>query len=195
MNRNVTRTVLACAVLALACSWALADGNVNFTVISRHLDDDSWDKLQNQVGVGVNVDFSPEKWPIHFAFGVVASGRDESNDNDWRWWRESDYSGGVGELSFGALWLPNQASSTRPYLGVGVAKTFERRRERIDGDFVTDSDNSFGWYVNAGVYWRVGSRLNLGVDGRILHGTKGHLFDIERSSNYKQIALLVGFGF
>ncbi len=57
MNRNVTRTVLACAVLALACSWALADGNVNFTVISRHLDDDSWDKLQNQVGVGVNVDF------------------------------------------------------------------------------------------------------------------------------------------
>jgi hypothetical protein len=190
----MTRTLAGLFVVALACSWASATGNVNFVIGARHLDDDTWDKVQNQVSGSIAVDFSPEDWPVHFVFGAAGSGRDE-NGESWRWWdRTTDY-GRVGELSFGAVLLPNRKSQTRPFIGAGVAKTFSRVGHKVNGEWIEESDNAVGVYLNAGVYWRLGEKFNIGLDARVLRGATGTLFGVEQSANYKQIGLLLGFGF
>lgn len=199
MNRRhlVLAAAAALAIVLTAPSAALAAGNVNFVVGPRSMQDDSWGELDTQGAVGIAVDFSPEDWPIHFVFGAQVSAQEDNDDDDFFF--EDDLTGVVGELSFGAVWLPSTRSTTRPYVGVGIART--AAAIDLDGEFGPDedddrdSDNSWGYYVNAGVYWRLGARFNIGIDGRILRGTDEVVFGVERSSNYSQVGLLLGFGF
>ena len=60
---------------------------------------------------------------------------------------------------------------------------------------VSDDDTTVGVYVNGGVYWRLGKRFNIGIDGRIVTGTSIELFGARGDANYGQLGLILGFGF
>ncbi len=199
---NIRRRVLAAAAaLTIAVPFApepaLAGGNVNFVLGARTMRDDAWGDLQDQGAFGVAVDFSPEDWPIHFVFGAQVSAQED--DDEEFFFFEDSLTGVVGELSFGAVFLPNTNTTTRPYIGAGLVRT--ATAIDLDGEFGEDededrdSDNSWGYYANAGVYWRLGTRFNIGIDGRLVRGTDEVVFGQRRSAQYGQIGLLLGFGF
>jgi hypothetical protein len=57
-----------------------------------------------------------------------------------------------------------------------------------------DSDNSPGLYVEGGVYWRLASRLNIGVHARLVAGTDVDLFSVNGDADYGQFGFLIGWG-
>lgn len=191
MRRTVLFAV-ALLVAPLAAPAAIADGNVNFTLSARRMADSGWGDLRNQGALIAQVDFSPENWPVRFAFGLGGSARDEEDDGGEFFFDEPDRSARITEASFGLLWLPNRKSPTRPFIGAGIVSTWQRLE--LDESDRRDTDNSFGVYVNAGVYWRLGDRFNIGVDARVVRGTDGQLFGNDASADYGQIGLLLGFG-
>jgi opacity protein-like surface antigen len=164
---------------------ALAGGNVNFLIANRSLDNDRWDPVSPQPAFGVAVDISPGGGPIAIAFGAQFSAREE---------RDDAYA--IGEVSVGALWKPRVGGSAYPYLGAGIAHVaaavdLDFEDDDIDTD---DDDSSIGWYLNGGVSWRLGERLNLGLDARLMRGTEGELLGIEGDADYLQVGVLIGFG-
>ena len=55
-------------------------------------------------------------------------------------------------------------------------------------------DQSFGYYLNGGVFWRLGKRFNIGLDLRYLGGAEVTVLDVDFSPNYMQAGLILGFG-
>ena len=54
------------------------------------------------------------------------------------------------------------------------------------------NDYSFGYYGTAGIYFKVGDRFNIGMDGRIVRGTSIALEGREGDADYEQVSLLMG---
>lgn len=183
MSRSLKRMgIVGLVCIAASLAPALADGNVNFVLGSRSMsDDDNWGDLDTQDAFGVNVDFGVADWPVRLVVGAHGSSKDKH-----------DVEGSVGEASFGVmkLWKLSHDGMVRPYVGGGLAAV----GAEIDGPGFDDDDGSIGLYISGGVYWRLGSRFNIGVDGRFLTGTDIELFGISGDADYLQIGLLLGFG-
>jgi opacity protein-like surface antigen len=155
-----------CLGVFFASAPALADGNVNFLIGERRLQEDFWERtdLDRQGLFGMNFDYGQPTWPIRAMFGVHTSGAFD--------WDSGDNVPGFGdpeavvvELSAGAAWMPLQGR-TRPYIGAGVSRV----GAWVDL-FSDDYDSSFAYYVHGGVFWRLGSNFNFGFDLRTLQGS------------------------
>ncbi len=178
------RVLVSLAVLALISTGAAqAAGNVNFLLGQRELDDDVWGSdFESQPAFGVQADFGGSQWPVLMAVGLHLSGQSED-------YGYGDVTVAVAEISFGANWLPLRKGAVRPYLGGG----FESVGLAIDTPYDdTESDSSLGYYVNGGIYWRLGDHFNLGLDLRLLRGTDFDKFGV--NANCTQYSLLLGFG-
>ena len=192
MRQRKVWTAIA-IVLLLAASPSLAGGNANFLIGSRALDEDFWEPLEQQGVFGVTVDFGKEGWPVNLAIGVYGSGTTEEESNLVL--GDTDVTGAVGELSFGVLKAWSPKGSFHPYVGGGLASV--GAAAEIDTQFFGDDDDhdsSLGVYIHGGVFWRLGSRFNLGVDARSVLGTKITLFGEEGDADYFQLGLLLGWG-
>ncbi len=88
--------------------------------------------------------------------------------------------------------------SIRPYVGGGLAWVYGRQDRLIDiggGIRATTSDraNTFGWYLQAGVSMRFGSRFHWGLDARILRAPEVTFFGRESSLDYDEVTLFIGW--
>jgi hypothetical protein len=195
MSRIVQAVVLVLLLAALAPAASLAGGNANFTIGERDLSDE-WSSLDSQPMIGANVDWGMDGWPVHLAWGLNTSF--DSQDGVYN----EDLSAAVVELSFGALWLPIRNKPLRPYLGAGIASlaaAFEA--DSYYGGSSDADDQDFGYYATAGLYWRLGSHFNLGIDLRYGWGAE---FDLSFESKFEEqykvdgdyfaYSLLLGFG-
>lgn len=81
----------------------------------------------------------------------------------------------------------------RPYLGAGILKMYVATGSNWGFFGNSENDDSFGFYGNAGVFFKVGDRFNIGVDGRIVRGTKLTLAGIDVDADYEQASVLLGF--
>jgi outer membrane protein W len=81
----------------------------------------------------------------------------------------------------------------RPYLGAGVLTMFASVDAGANAWNGGDSDHSFGFYGNAGLFFKVGSSFNIGIDGRIVRGTSVTLAGTELDANYERASMLFGF--
>ncbi|MCU0232185.1 MAG: porin family protein [Acidobacteria bacterium] len=191
MSRNVQAVVLVLFLVALAPAAALAGGNANFTIGLRALNDRHWEPAENQLMLGANVDWGMDNWPVHLAWGLNASADSQKGRYG------DEMTAAFAELSFGALWLPLRDKSVRPYLGAGITSVAAQVDEEAKND-----DQDFGFYANAGVYWRLGPRFNLGLDLRYGWGAEFALsfeepkFDLTTAvdGDYFAYSLLLGFG-
>ncbi len=199
MSRLVRIALLALLVAALAPSVAHSGGNVNFTLGERDLGND-WSPLDGQPMFGVVVDWGMDEWPVHLAWGLNVS----ADSEDMRvYGADVEFTAAYAEVSFGAVWLPIRDKSFRPYLGAGIASVSAAYEFDVYGLSYDDDDQDFGYYANAGIYWRLGSRFNLGLDLRYGGGTE---FEFESPDDgkfdetlrvdgpYFAYSLLLGFG-
>lgn len=132
-------------------------GDVNFIIGGKGLDKD-WKPNENQGEFGAEVTWGGSDWPIAFATDILAS----SGGGDLLGFTINDQS---SELAFGVrkIW---EAGSARPYIGGGVAKLAAQRE--VNG--VTNKDSTLGGWIGAGIFWRLGSRFNIGLAARVSRG-------------------------
>ncbi len=197
MSRIAQVAALVLPLVALAPTAALAGGNANFTIGERDLGGD-WSPLDGQLMLGATVDWGMDDWPVHLAWGLNASADSQDNIYGYGPWNTS---AAYAELSFGALWLPIRDKAVRPYLGAGIASVAVAYEEKAFGRKVDGDDQDFTYYANAGIYWRLGPRFNLGIDLR--YGGAAE-FDVSVSSKFEDsikkdggyfaYSLLLGFG-
>jgi len=188
--KNLHRWLAVCFVLGALSVPAWAGGNANFVLGGRALDEDFWSPVDSQAVVGVTVDFGREGWPVHLETGIQGS----ADDDDLFDVGLVKLTGSVAELSFGVnkTWKPK--GNVRPFLGGGLASVTARLEAETPLGDVDDEDTSGGVYVHGGVFWRLGERFNIGLDGRILVGTDITLFGAEGDADYAQFGLVLGWG-
>ena len=164
MRRASMRRVLALGVLFFvaglmdpAIARADSKGEVNFIIGKKMLAQD-WEPNEDQGEFGAEVTWGGSDWPIAFATDIVASSAGaeilgvEVNDR-------------TAELAFGVrkVW---EAGPARPYIGGGIAKLEAERK----ANGVTVDDTTLGGWIGAGIFWRLGSRFNIGLAARVSRG-------------------------
>ena len=184
--------MLLAFVVALVAFPAAADmsGNVQFLVGQRWLSD-AWDAVDEPSVFGVEVDFAPQTSPIRVALGVQMAG--DSSTLPGPIAGSDDIDVGFFELSAGFLWHPVKKAIARPYIGGGVLTMGAATGTDLVFFGADESDQSFGFYGNAGIFFKVGEHFNIGIDGRIVRETEFDFGAVEIDGDYEQAALLIGF--
>jgi hypothetical protein len=192
MRRALKVIVLVAGLFVAGSASADMEGNVQFLVGQRYMDD-FWKPLDRQPMFGVAVDFAPKGSPVHVALSI--SGSDEKQTVVTPFFGHTNAEAGVFELSAGFVWLPVKKAIARPYLGAGVVTLGAAVNGGWDFFSATDTDHSFGFYGNAGIFFKVGDTFNIGIDGRIVRGTKVQFGTQTGNADYTQASLLLGFSF
>jgi hypothetical protein len=143
---------------------------------------------------GVIVDFAPESSPVRVALGGQFSA-DSKTVTTPTFGKVGDVAVGTFEFSAGFVWLPVKKAPVRPYLGAGALLLTAVVGNDWNDFGSGDSDTTFGFYGNAGIYFKVGDTFNIGLDGRIVRGTSIQLGPTEGDADYEQVSLLLGFSF
>ncbi len=185
MSRKMN-LLAACVALLLAGTPALAGGNVNFSLGSRSMNESDLEPVDEQTFIGAYVDFAVSDWPIDLAGGIYRSTESDSAG-------PFDISVTITELSFGAMKTWQFAGNMHPFAGGGLS-IVQAEAEVDTGTVSTDeSDTAAAMYAEGGVYWRLGSAMNLGAHARFNRGAS-HGFDgAEVDSDYFQVGVLAGF--
>ena len=169
-------------------------GNTQFLIGERYMTDkDFWEPFDTQMMFGVEVDFAPAKSPIHVALAGSFSTDDTRVSAPFHG-ATGDVRVGLAEFSAGFLWHPVRHGIVRPYIGGGavlLGASIDTDIGSFFGD--SDTDTSFGFYGNAGVFFKVGESFNIGVDGRIVRGTDFDFSGLQADADYEQVAMLLGF--
>jgi hypothetical protein len=175
--------------MALLAAPAIAGGNANFFLGSRGLDKDFWTPVNGQFAFGGTVDFGKKEWLIHLETGTYVSVGYEEN-----FLGSTDVTGSVSEIFFGVnkTWITK--GPARPFIGGGLASVGAAYRINGPGGDIDDHDGSGGAYFHGGVFWRLGNRFNIGLDGRLLGGTKITLFGAQGDADYAQLGMVLGWG-
>lgn len=166
-------------------------GNVQFLVGQTWLSD-YWEPLDEPMSFGVEADFAPKKSPVHVALGLHFGGQGETVSLPY-FGDTGNVGAGFVELSAGFVWLPVKKSVARPYLGAGVVQMFAGIGAGSDLWDEGDGDASFGFYGNAGIFFKIGDSFNIGIDGRIVRGTDITIAGFDGDADYEQASLLFGF--
>jgi hypothetical protein len=188
--KRFLRGLILCSIAALFASPALAGGNANFVLGMRGLDKDFWEPVNGQAAFGVTVDFGRKEWPIHLETGFHTSVGYEEN-----FFGSADVIGAVSEVDFGVNKTWELKGGVRPYVGGGLAALGASYKIDVPGGGdIDDDDGSGAFYVHGGLFWRLGSRFNIGFDGRFLVGSDVTLFGVEGDADYAQFGMILGWG-
>lgn len=210
MKRGLT--MLVCAAALVAARGALAQdeppppsaeeastpaadegmsGNTQFFIGQVYLEN-YWTPIDKPASFGFEVDFAPKKSPVRVALAMNVFGDGERVTSPY--FGETG-SVGVGFLEFSAgfLWHPVKHGVARPYLGAGVLRMFAAIGAGSDFWIAGDSDQSFGYYGNVGIFFKIGDSFNIGLDGRLVRGTSLTLAGQEVDADYERASLLLGF--
>jgi hypothetical protein len=172
-------------ILGLLTAPAFAEGNANFVLGWRGLNEDFWSPVDDQLMDGATADFGKENWPVHLAIGVYSSAAEKG---EW------SVVAATFEASFGVLKVWNVAGNTHPFVGGGLSFVFAAAEVESGFGWSEDDDNSGAVYAQGGIFWRLGRRFNIGVDARLLTGSEIELFGEKGDADYFQFGLLLGFG-
>lgn len=198
MKAALPRLLISSLLVAVVPAPVHAAGDVLIQLPfgSRQMsDEETWERTRGQSIIGASIDFGSESWLLHPVIGLFGSTSQGTIGS--RYGPGTDVRAVLVELSIGArkTWHPGRA---RPFIEAGVTnlvaeKDFERPKT-LD---VEDSDRSLGAYLQAGVYWRPGARVNVGLSLRYVTGTSLDYSFPERitgDGDYFQGGLVLGWG-
>ena len=208
MKPGVTVVVLAAALVTAGAAWAEdppspepaeentsssdgMTGNVQFLIGQTYLSD-FWKPVDEPASFGVEVDFGPSKSLVHVAMAWSGS-TDSGTVTTPYFGRTGHVAVGFLEFSAGFLVHPVRKAFVRPYFGAGALRVFASTDSGANAWNGGDNDQSFGFYANAGIFFKVGDHFNIGFDGRIVRETKILLVGVEGDADYEQINMLIGF--
>lgn len=166
-------------------------GNTQFFIGQAYLGD-QWKPIDEPASFGFEVDFAPKKSPVHVALGFNVAGDDAHVSLPY--FGQTGHVGvGFVEFSAGFVWHPVKKAPVRPYVGAGIVRMFAGVGSGSDFWSGGDNDQTFGYYGNAGIFFKVGDVFNIGFDGRFVRGTSVTIAGIETDVDYDQVSLLLGF--
>jgi hypothetical protein len=192
----VAVVILAAASLTVPPALADADGHVNFFLGQKSLDSDDWAPIDDQFEFGAVMSFGQESWPVHIAVDVLGSVGQEDVYDDLL--GSVTLTGSTFEVDTGVrkIW---KKGKTLPYIGAGVS-VIGAALELDNGFSSVDANGGgFGFWAGGGVFWRLGTRFNIGLDLRysaaevdLDFGSGVVAHDV--SAGGLQLGLLLGFG-
>lgn len=181
MSRRFVRfLVVSVAAGAMFCLPAAAatKGHVHFFGGNYMLnDEDDTEPLEDLTQVGVELSIAPADSPVMVAVDLLFARGDESqSDSVAGFSADFDIELELTELAVGVrkIW---EESSIRPFIGGGIGfvqadATFDVNLESPLGNvsFSEDEeDDALGFWAQAGLFWRLGSRFEIG--GQIRYNT------------------------
>lgn len=187
-------TCVGAVIAAAVVVPAFAGGNVNFVGGGRGLDRDLWGELDQQPVFGVMVDYIAPTWPVRLE-GAIFFSSETTDEVEPVFFTTSEVEGRVSELAAGLNKTWGERGRARPFVGGGLAWVVAEKevRSAFFGDAHEDSD-ALGVYVHGGIFWRVSSTFNLGVDARLMGTTDVGLLGVSGGAGYGQVGILLGVG-
>jgi len=160
-------TVMTLAALALTFSPAHAGavGQVNFFLGQKSLDSSVPDAVQDQLEFGAVMSFGQSDWPVYIAADVLTSVDEETvaafGGNVTLTAVTFEFDSGVRKI-----WKAGKGGKVLPYVGGGIG--IIGAALELDNGFVSvDADDAaLGLWADTGVFFRLGSHFNIGVDLR-----------------------------
>jgi hypothetical protein len=201
MKRLSLLFVMVLVTTTAFMSTARAEGNANFILGLRLLDEEFWQPVDDQLSIGVNVDWGSVGDPIRLAAGLHYSEDKEIGPGPGLFGFLStvtEAKGSILEVSFGIekIWI-NRRSSVRPYIGGGLA--WVNADYEVVRTGIRASDSSAGYYVHGGIFWATRPHgpevsFNYGFELRMVGGTDIDLGGLSADADYLQLGFLFGLG-
>ena len=158
-------------------------GDANFIFGQKVLDESDWQPVENQDLFGLEVSWGEKSWPIQIATDLFGSYKEDSFEGITA--KTSEFGMGVRKI-----WGQRHV---HPYLGAGAAIVYGAAELDFSGIIVKDSDTSTGAWAGGGVFWRLGSRFNLGLAARYSR-SKVTLFDTDMEAGGYEGGLILRWG-
>jgi opacity protein-like surface antigen len=176
MKRHIGMLAVVLLTLGALTAPALASGDANLIFGRKSLSgtevEGSGVDGQSQLGVTVTLDFD---WPVMLAVDLLSSSKDHNSvltvQDRLELWTDVE----TTELDVGVrkFW----GDKLKPYIGGGLAYVKLDALQIESGDFgvpgseyqdtiIDDSDSAIGFWLNAGLLYRLGKNLNIGIDVR-----------------------------
>lgn len=198
MRRLVLLSLFGALLLSLFARPAAAETDewtANFNVLIgirslSHLQ--YWDPVHEQQVYGGEVDFGKKEWWFLGYAGIFGSSNSANRSIT-----DVDVYSRFREISFGVKTNIPDYNGIFPYFGGGASFiTAEQRiNPRTSGEVADRDENNGGYFGMAGVNYRIGESINIGVGIRTVNGTVVRLFGNETNANYTQYHVLFGGGF
>lgn len=192
--KRAAMTFAIVAAAAFTCSLARADaaGNVNFFLGQKSLDSNDWAPIEDQPAFGAIMSFGADDWPVQIAADVLVTADQETVSG-------FEFTATTFEFDAGVRWLIYKKGKVFPYIGAGIGVI----GAAAEGDYgfgtVDAGDASLGYWADAGVFFRLGSHFNIGVDLRYSDASVdldfgSGLLAQDVSAGGFSYGLLIGFG-
>lgn len=191
MKRLIVSALFVCATAVATVPAHAADVNLNVYPFSwRQMSDSYWSDIDidKQYALGGMVDFGEKGSHLHFVAGLHTGvgAKDFSNP------LLNDVLATTSELSFGMTGVWHNKSAC-PFISGGLSFVRAELEFDVPGGTVKDNDDALGFFVEGGVYWRLGAHFNLGLHGRLLAGTSITLFGNDTDVDYWQVGPMIGW--
>jgi len=160
----------------------------------RRLHQNDWDPVQDQSTVGLEYVHEDPSDAMGFELGFFGSRK--TKDNVQIGGSFFDVRGQTTEVSAGArktFWT--ETGTVHPYVGLGLSLIRAQLRTASGGASSEDEDSTAGVYAHGGIELPLGPSLSIGLDLRVLGGTKIQLFSANGTADYAQLALVLGARF
>lgn len=161
--------------------------NVNLILGVQKMQSSDWkDSNADEMGAtGFDIDFGNVNWPVnlYLGSGTGTAGSIKSNFVD-------TYS--ISTNKIGPRYYFSRKGSTRPYVTAGLA-LLEAKKNYLSGMYSESvtTDDTTGVFANAGVLFKLGRYVNLGLD---ITAVVAEGLDGNDDSNYVRAGLVLGFG-
>jgi hypothetical protein len=191
MRRLPVCLALVLSAASSAALLAATDVNLSVPIFARTMSSDLWNDVDSQAGFGATVDFGRHGSPFHFQAGLQSSTATKTFSDPL----VNDTRGAISEIFFGIAKVWEPKGPTRPYISGGasfVHATLEKNVLSGSGSVIKD-DDSLGFYVEGGVYWRLSHHFNFGLMGRYLGGTSISLFGADGNADYWEAGPMLGW--
>jgi len=157
-NTTIFTLLLLTLPLAHAGDWS---GNVSGYLGQKSLDDDDWQELDKQAGLGVIFDLKHKNWPVSIALDIIASGDEHESGTQKNTGFTVEHHIGIRKI----FALPDY--SLKPYIGGGVSIALADIENKNGSTVINDEeDRGVGTWVGVGTYYELTPHFNIGVDVR-----------------------------
>jgi hypothetical protein len=174
------------AALCLAATPVFADGDYNFFIGQKTLDEDDWAPAEEHGEVGIEMSWGDRRSPLRVATDILLSAGEE--EDAFVEFEVSTYEIAVGVRG---IW---KAGTARPFIGGGVAIIGASAEfNNFLGGGVDDDGQGIGVWVGGGVFWRAGRSFNVGFSGRI-SSADVEVFGVDTEAGGFHFGLLLGWG-
>jgi hypothetical protein len=206
--RTLARIAFTVAALAAgAClvpdlALAAGAGHIHLFGGVKALDENEWEPVDSQQELGLQTSFGAAAWPVMVAVDYFHA-TDDVDDGPFT------FTGTTQEIGLGVrkIWTKGRA---HPYIGGGAAwidAEVETEAPRPapapgaallpepdpDGGTSSVSDSAAGIWVGGGVFWRLGTHVDLGIAARF-SSANVEIFGDELQAGGLHAGVLLGFG-